>query len=143
MQLMRQKPPLNPSRGGKERLGNISKRGDRYLRSLFTTGALAVIRYAKLHGAQHRPWLTALLARRPTKVAAIAPATSAAHRELAMVNTAQTADMTVDRNIIRRVRKCEFRLGSLQQASVGGLVAGVPVSPCPERPADPPRRRTN
>ena len=27
--------------------GNISKRGDRYLRSLLTTGALAVIRYAK------------------------------------------------------------------------------------------------
>jgi len=28
-------------------------------------GALAVIRYAKLHGTKHRPWLTALLARRP------------------------------------------------------------------------------
>jgi transposase len=31
-----------------------------------------VIRYAKIHGTRHRPWLTALLARRPTKVAAIA-----------------------------------------------------------------------
>ena len=41
----------------------ISKQGDRYLRSLFTAGALAVIRYAKLHGTKHRPWLTALLAR--------------------------------------------------------------------------------
>ena len=41
---------------GKDRLGNISKRGDRYLRSLFTTGALAVIRYAKIHGTKHRPW---------------------------------------------------------------------------------------
>jgi hypothetical protein len=37
-----------------------------------TAGAFAVIRYAKLHGTEHRPWLTALLARRPTKVAAIA-----------------------------------------------------------------------
>jgi hypothetical protein len=35
-------------------------------------GALAVIRYAKIHGTEHRPWLTALLARRPSKVAAIA-----------------------------------------------------------------------
>jgi putative ABC transport system substrate-binding protein len=35
-------------------------------------GALAVIRYAKIHDTKHRPWLTALLARRPTKVAAIA-----------------------------------------------------------------------
>ena len=31
-----------------------------------------MIRYAKIHGFQHRPWLTALLARKPTKVAAIA-----------------------------------------------------------------------
>ena len=36
--------------GGKNRLGNISKQGDRYLRGLFVTGALAVIRYAKIHG---------------------------------------------------------------------------------------------
>jgi transposase len=62
--------PKQNSSGGKERLGSISKRGDRYLRSLFTAGALAVIRYAKIHGTKHRPWLAALLARRPTKVAA-------------------------------------------------------------------------
>ena len=42
--------PKQNSSGGKDRLGSISKRGDRYLRSLFTTGALAVIRYAKIHG---------------------------------------------------------------------------------------------
>ena len=35
-------------------------------------GALAVIRYARIHGTKRRPWLTALLARRPTKIAAIA-----------------------------------------------------------------------
>src|SRR5437868_7692905 len=63
--------PKQNSSGGKDRLGHISKRGDRYLRSLFTAGALAVIRYAKIHGTKHRPWLTALLTRRPTKVAAI------------------------------------------------------------------------
>src|ERR1700741_3974455 len=64
--------PKQNSSGGKDRLGGISKQGDRYVRSLFTAGALAVIRYAKIHGTTHRPWLTALLARRPTKVAAIA-----------------------------------------------------------------------
>jgi transposase len=64
--------PKQNSSGGKDRLGSISKQGDRYLRSLFTAGALAVIRYAKIHDTGHRPWLTALLARRPTKVAAIA-----------------------------------------------------------------------
>jgi transposase len=77
--------PKQNSSGGKDRLGNISKRGDRYLRSLFTTGALAVIRYAKIHGTGHRPWLTALLARRPTKVAAIALANKIARMAWAIM----------------------------------------------------------
>ena len=77
--------PKQNSSGGKDRFGNISKRGDRYLRSLFTTGALAVIRYAKIHGTKHRPWLAALLARRPTKVAAIALANKIARMAWAMM----------------------------------------------------------
>src|SRR5262245_10468988 len=63
----------------------ISKQGDRYLRGLFVAGALAVIRYAKIHGTKHRPWLTALLARRPTKVAAIALANKIARMAWAMM----------------------------------------------------------
>ena len=78
-------PSSRGSSGGKDRLGHISKRGDRYLRSLFTTGALAVIRYAKIHGPGHRPWLTALLARRPTKVAAIALANKIARMAWAIM----------------------------------------------------------
>ncbi|MDA9489598.1 IS110 family transposase [Bradyrhizobium sp. CCBAU 11361] len=77
--------PKQNSSGGKDKLGSISKQGDRYLRSLFTAGALAVIRYAKIHGTQHRPWLTALLARRPTKVAAIALANKLARMAWAMM----------------------------------------------------------
>ena len=77
--------PKQHSSGGREKLGSISKQGDRYLRSLFTAGALAVIRYAKIHGTKHRPWLTALLARRPTKVAAIALANKIARMAWAMM----------------------------------------------------------
>jgi transposase len=77
--------PKQHSSGGKNRLGSISKQGDRYLRSLFVAGALAVIRYAKIHGAKHRPWLTALLARRPVKVAAIALANKLARMAWAMM----------------------------------------------------------
>ncbi len=40
--------PKQHSSGGKDKLGSISKQGDRYLRSLFTAGALSVIRYAKI-----------------------------------------------------------------------------------------------
>jgi transposase len=75
--------------GSEHRLGNISKRGDRYLRSLFTTGALAVIRYAKLHGTKYRPWVAALLARRPTKIAAIALANKLARMAWAMMATGE------------------------------------------------------
>jgi transposase len=77
--------PKQHSSGGKDRLGCISKQGDRYLRSLFVAGALSVIRYAKIHGTKHRPWLTALLARRPTKVAAIALANKIARMAWAMM----------------------------------------------------------
>jgi transposase len=77
--------PKQNSSAGKDRLGSISKRGDRYLRSLFTTGALAVIRYAKIHGTRHRPWLTALLTRRPTKVAAVALANKIARMAWAIM----------------------------------------------------------
>ena len=78
--------PRQHSSGGKDRLGGISKQGDRYLRSLFMAGALAVIRYAKIYGTRHRPWLTALLARRPTKVAAIALVNKLARMVWAMMS---------------------------------------------------------
>lgn len=57
--------PKQNSSGGKDRLGHISKRGDRYLRSLFTTGALAVIRYAKIQGTRP-PTLAHRVAGAPT-----------------------------------------------------------------------------
>ena len=64
--------PKEGSSGGKQRLGPISKQGNRYLRWLLVCGALAVIRYAKRHGYGHRPWLQRLLANRPIKLAAVA-----------------------------------------------------------------------
>jgi transposase len=77
--------PKQNSSGGKEKLGNITKQGERYLRSLFYTGAISVIRYAKIHGTKSRPWLAKLLERRPTKVAAIALANKMARMAWAMM----------------------------------------------------------
>ena len=77
--------PKQNSSGGKERLGSITKQGDRYLRSLFCAGVLAVIRYAKIHGTKSRPWLAKLLERRPTKVAAIALANKIARMAWTMM----------------------------------------------------------
>jgi transposase len=63
--------PKQNSSGGKERLGSITKAGNRYLRQMLVVGAMAVIRYAKRHGTK-RPWLVQLMQRRPAKVAAVA-----------------------------------------------------------------------
>jgi transposase len=63
--------PRQDSTGGKQRLGPISKQGDRYLRRILVVGAHSVLRRAK-QNPQKYPWLTQLLARRPFKVVAIA-----------------------------------------------------------------------
>ena len=81
--------PKQNSTGGKTKLGNITKQGDRYLRSLFAIGALSVIKYAKKHGTTHRPWLAKLLERRPVKVAAIALANKLARMAWAMMSSGE------------------------------------------------------
>jgi transposase len=63
--------PRQDSTGGKQKLGPISKRGDRYLRRILVVGACAVLRYARRQ-PQKYPWLTQLLARKPFKVVAVA-----------------------------------------------------------------------
>ncbi len=64
--------PKQNSSGGKDKLGGVTKAGDRYLRSMLMIGALSVIKRVKQLGYTHRPWLAELMARRPIKVAAIA-----------------------------------------------------------------------
>ena len=63
--------PRQNSSGGKERLGGITKQGNRYLRKMLVVGAMAVIRYAQRNGTR-RPWLVQLMGRRTTKIAAVA-----------------------------------------------------------------------
>ncbi|MDH3742300.1 MAG: IS110 family transposase [Hyphomicrobiales bacterium] len=77
--------PKQSSTGGKERLGSISKAGNRYLRQLLVVGALSVIRRAKQLGYTRHPWLVRLMARRSTKVAAIALANKIARIAWAMM----------------------------------------------------------
>jgi transposase len=76
--------PKQHSTGGKERLGAISKKGNRYLRWLLVAGAMAVIRYARQHGTK-RVWLARLMERRPIKVAAVALANKIARMAWAMM----------------------------------------------------------
>ena len=66
--------PLQNSSGGKERLGRISKMGDKYLRKLLVIGATALVRYAKSKPETAHPHLVNLLARKPVRVATVAMA---------------------------------------------------------------------
>ena len=77
--------PKQHTTGGKERLGSITKQGNRYLRWLLVVGATAVIRYARRHGTKNRPWLARLMQRRPVKVAAVALANKIARMAWAIM----------------------------------------------------------
>jgi transposase len=76
--------PKQHSTGGKERLGSITKQGNRYLRRLLVAGAMAVIRHARQHGTK-RAWLTRIMERRPIKVAAVALANKIARMAWAIM----------------------------------------------------------
>ena len=80
--------PKQNSSGGKDRLGGISKAGNRYLRQMLIVGAMAVVRHAERNGAK-RPWLVQLLARRKAKVAAVALANKTARMIWAMMTSGE------------------------------------------------------
>jgi transposase len=76
--------PRQNSTGGKERLGSISKQGDRYLRRLFVVGAISIVRTARTRPDKY-PWVIALLGRRPAKVVAVALANKMARTAWAVL----------------------------------------------------------
>jgi transposase len=76
--------PRQDSTGGKQKLGPISKQGDRYLRRILVVGAHAVLRRARQQPEKY-PWLTQLLARKPFKVVAVALANKMARTAWALL----------------------------------------------------------
>lgn len=70
--------PKQNSSGGKERLGRTSKRGDKYIRCLLFAGAVAVLRRTRNRTTKDAAWVRGLLARKPTKLAAVALANKTA-----------------------------------------------------------------
>jgi transposase len=64
--------PRQNSSGGKERLGATSKRGDKYVRCLLISGAVAVLRHLRNRTTRDGEWARGLLARKPIKVVAVA-----------------------------------------------------------------------
>ncbi|MEJ6396265.1 IS110 family transposase [Gymnodinialimonas sp. 2305UL16-5] len=70
--------PRNHSSGGKERLGKITKMGDRYLRQLIVVGMTSRVRQVAAHPDRADPWLAELLQRKPARLATVAMANKTA-----------------------------------------------------------------
>ena len=70
--------PRQHSSGGKERLGKITKMGERTLRRLLIIGASAVIKQASLRGAPAGSWLAQMLSRKPKMLVTVALANKSA-----------------------------------------------------------------
>jgi transposase len=66
--------PLQNSSGGKERMGRISRMGDRYLRRLLVVGMTSLIRRARTAPESVDPRIPAMLQRRPARVVTVAAA---------------------------------------------------------------------
>ena len=66
--------PKQHSSGGKERMGGISKMGDRYLRHLLVIGATAIVRYTRRKGTPVSIWANRLLERKPARLVTVAVA---------------------------------------------------------------------
>jgi transposase len=70
--------PLQHSSGGKERLGRISKMGDKYLRRLLIVGMTSLVRRAKYKPDAVDARLAHLLSRKPVRVVTVALANKTA-----------------------------------------------------------------
>lgn len=81
--------PRQKSSGGKERLGRITKMGNRYLRQLLVIGATSVIRRARDRPDTVDPRLIALLARKPARLASVAMANKMARIAWAIMTRGQ------------------------------------------------------
>ncbi len=66
--------PLQHSSGGKERMGRISKMGDKYLRRLLVVGMTSLVRRARVSPTSVDPRIIDLLARKPVRLATVAMA---------------------------------------------------------------------
>ena len=70
--------PLNKSSGGKERLGRITKKGDRYIRKLLIVGMTSRALMAKNKPEKADIWTAKMLAEKPFRLATVAMANKSA-----------------------------------------------------------------
>ena len=87
--------PGQHSSGGKERLGAITKAGNRYLRTMLVVGCTSVLRVAHKYVAHKykgalAEWIVAMRARKPERLVAVALANKLARIAWAMMSTGES-----------------------------------------------------
>jgi transposase len=82
--------PLQKSSGGKERLGRITKMGDKYLRKLLIVSMTSIVSRARHNPETTDPRFVDLLARKPTRVATVAMANKTARAIWAIMARGET-----------------------------------------------------
>lgn len=82
--------PRQNSSGGKDRLGRISRMGDRYLRRLLVVGATSVVRRAGGNTSATGTWVRCLLERKPARVVTVAVANKNARIAWAVLARGET-----------------------------------------------------
>lgn len=91
--------PKDHSTGGKQRLGAITRAGDEMLRAVLVAGAMSVCKIAKRRPERVSPWLRALVARKPLKLAAVALANKNARIAWKMMMTGEAYDAARSRRV--------------------------------------------
>jgi transposase len=81
--------PRQNSSGGKEKLGAITKQGNRYIRKMLVTGATSVLRVAGRRKGSFADWINALRARKPERLVAVALANKLARICWAIMTTGE------------------------------------------------------
>lgn len=84
--------PKDHSTAGKTRIGKITRAGDEMLRSVLVAGATSVIQQTMKGRGRPSPWLVALLARKPPKLAAVALANKNARIVWKLLTTGESYD---------------------------------------------------
>lgn len=113
--------PKDHSTAGKQRLGVITRAGDAALRCTLVVGATAVIQHTSRGRGRASPWLMALLARKPPKLAAVALANKTARIAWKLMRSGERYD---------RERAAGPRVQQLARPAAGsGSPRGWPPSP--------------
>lgn len=81
--------PRQNSSGGKEKLGSITKQGNRYLRKQLVVGATSLLRVVGKRKGALRDWIVALLARKPARLVTVALANKLARIIWAVMTTGE------------------------------------------------------